>query len=193
MPGARKRFPASADDALATLYGAPGHLIRRCQQIAVAIFMDETKSFGLTPVQYAALVAVRARPAIDQTRLVKLIALDRSTIGSVVGRLEARGLIARRAGSVDRRTKLLHATRRGGALLDRIGDAVARAQIRILAPLAPAERVRFITMLARLVDINNTLSRAPLLPTSRARGARAKPIELCLPRSRRAKLAPGKS
>jgi len=163
MPGTRRRIP---DDALATLHGAPGHLIRRCQQIAVAIFMEETKSFGLTPVQYAALVAVRVQPGIDQTRLVRLVALDRSTIGSVVGRLEANGLIARRTGSADRRTKLLHPTRRGGALLDRIGAAVARAQTRILAPLAPAERARFMAMLARLVDINNALSRAPLHPAA---------------------------
>jgi DNA-binding MarR family transcriptional regulator len=155
-------MPAGADGALSALYGAPGHLIRRCQQIAVAIFMDETKGFDLTPVQYAALVAVRAQPGVDQTRLVKLIALDRSTIGKVVERLEAKRLIARRAGSVDRRTKLLYPTRRGSALLDGIGAAVARAQTRILAPLAPAERARFVAMLARLVDINNALSRAPL-------------------------------
>jgi DNA-binding MarR family transcriptional regulator len=162
MPAARKRAAADAEDALAALYGAPGHLIRRCQQIAVAIFMDETKAFDLTPVQYAALVAVRAQPGLDQTRLVKLVALDRSTIGNVVERLETKGLIARRTGSTDKRSKLLYPTHRGGAMLDAIGDAVARAQARILAPLAPAERARFMTMLARLVDLNNELSRAPL-------------------------------
>ncbi len=83
------------DDALAGLYAAAGHVIRRCQQIAVAVFMDETKGFSLTPVQYAALVVVRAPPGVDQTRLVELVALDRSTIGNVVERLEAKGLLAR--------------------------------------------------------------------------------------------------
>jgi DNA-binding MarR family transcriptional regulator len=166
MPAASKRRTVDAEDALAALYGAPGHLIRRCQQIAVAIFMDETKSFDLTPVQYAALVAVRAQPGVDQTRLVKLIALDRSTIGNVVERLEAKGLIARRTGNADKRTKRLYPTRQGGVLLDAIGAAVERAQQRILAPLAPAERVRFMEMLARLVDLNNALSRAPLQAVS---------------------------
>jgi len=87
---------SAAEDALRRLYGAPGHLIRRCQQIAVAIFMEETREFDLTPVQYAALVVVRAQPGVDQTRLVNLIALDRSTIGNVVTRLEAKKLIVRR-------------------------------------------------------------------------------------------------
>ena len=33
----------------------PGHCIRRLQQIAVAIFLQETQAYGITPVQYAAL------------------------------------------------------------------------------------------------------------------------------------------
>jgi DNA-binding MarR family transcriptional regulator len=160
--------PAPGDDATATelarLYAAPGHLIRRCQQIAVAIFVDETRDFDLTPVQYAALVVVRAQPGVDQTRLVNLIALDRSTIGSVVERLEAKGLILRQAGTEDRRTKRLYPTEAGITLLASVTEAVDRAQHRILAPLSAAERAQFLLMLARLVDINNAHSRAPLRP-----------------------------
>ena len=73
----------------------PGHLIRRAQQIAVAIFMDECAGFDLTPVQYAALAAIAANRDIDATRLSYLVALDRSTIGTVLERLEAKGLRAR--------------------------------------------------------------------------------------------------
>src|SRR5882724_10320385 len=39
------------------IYDQPGHLIRRLQQIAVALFMAETKEFDITPIQYAALLA----------------------------------------------------------------------------------------------------------------------------------------
>src|SRR5580693_7916546 len=35
----------------------PGHLIRRLQQIALALFLNETKAFGITPVQYSAMIA----------------------------------------------------------------------------------------------------------------------------------------
>jgi MarR family transcriptional regulator, lower aerobic nicotinate degradation pathway regulator len=158
------RAPGAAEGPLRQLYAAPGHLIRRCQQIAVAIFMEETREFDLTPVQYAALVVVRAQPGVDQTRLVNLIALDRSTIGNVVARLEAKKLIVRRPGTADKRTKRLYPTALGGTTLDAITGAVAAAQRRILTPLAPAERRQFMTMLARLVDINNVHSRAPLRP-----------------------------
>src|SRR5882724_3315861 len=84
------------------IFSRPGHLIRRLQQIAVAIFMTETKRFNITPVQYSALVAVEMHPGIDQTTLVNIIAFDRSTIGNVVGRLESKKWIKRAEGAQDR-------------------------------------------------------------------------------------------
>ncbi len=144
------------------LYAMPGHLVRRSQQIAVALFMEETAAFGMTPVQYAALVAIGEQPDIDASRLSQLIAFDRSTLGHVVARLEAKGLIQRKGGGEDRRVKRLRITRRGKALLDRIESAVERAQQRILAPLAPAERRDFMALLTKLVQVNNRYSRVPL-------------------------------
>jgi DNA-binding MarR family transcriptional regulator len=144
------------------LYAMPGHLVRRSQQIAVALFMEETAAFGVTPVQYAALVAIGEQLDIDASRLSQLIAFDRSTLGNVLARLEAKGLIQRRGGGEDRRVKRLRITRRGKALLDRIEAAVERAQQRILAPLAPAERRHFMALLTKLVQVNNRYSRVPL-------------------------------
>jgi DNA-binding MarR family transcriptional regulator len=146
----------------------PGHLIRRLQQIAVAIFMAETKKFDITPVQYSALLAVEMNSGIDQTTLVNMIALDRSTIGSVLSRLESKKWIKRVAGSDDRRTKRLTITPQGRKVLREIDASVASAQRLILAPLRPAERPVFMSMLKRLVRINNPLSRAPLRTTRRA-------------------------
>ena len=74
------------------VYTAPGYLFRRMQQIAVAIFVEECKAFDLTPVQYAALVAIHTHPGIDATRLSAVIAFDRSTLGNVIERLEAKAL-----------------------------------------------------------------------------------------------------
>ena len=80
------------------IYDKPGHLIRRLQQISLALFMDETKAFEITPVQYAALAAIDSHPGLDQTELCHLIAIDRSTVGDVVTRLERKKLIRRTAG-----------------------------------------------------------------------------------------------
>jgi DNA-binding MarR family transcriptional regulator len=150
--------------SLKPLYSKPGHLIRRLQQIAIAIFMEETSHFDITPVQYAALIAVREHPDIDVTRLSALIAFDRSTLGSVVERLEAKLLLERRSGRPDRRTKRLRVTAAGRKMLQEIEPAVQRAQRRMLAPIPQSERKHFIERLKQLVEINNVHSRAPMRP-----------------------------
>jgi|SRR5579862_334266 len=153
------------------LYAKPGHLIRRMQQIAVAIFMEECRDFDLTPVQYATLVAVSAYPGIDATRLSALIAFDRSTLGSVIGRLEGKKYIERRASADDSRVKLLHLTELGRKKLAAAAPAVDRAQQAMLAPLKPADRRNFMRLLAQLVDLNNDASRAPQQAINQPRGS----------------------
>ena len=140
----------------------PGHLIRRLQQISFALFLNEAKAFDVTPVQYAALVAINDHPGIDQTALCNMIAFDRSTIGGVVGRLQRKKLINRINGAHDRRTKSLHITPAGRRLIRDIAPAVRSTQRLILAPLKAGQRSAFMAMLKHLVHLNNAHSRAPL-------------------------------
>lgn len=144
------------------VYTAPGYLFRRMQQIAVAIFVEECREFDLTPVQYAALIAIHAHPGIDATRLSAVIAFDRSTLGNVIERIEAKGLIERNPSSEDKRIKLLFLTKAGAALIGDIKPAVDRAQARMLQPLKPVDRKTLMALLTQLVDLNNEASRVPL-------------------------------
>ena len=144
------------------VYAAPGYLFRRMQQIAVSIFMEECKAFDLTPVQYAALIAIHTHPGIDATRLSAVIAFDRSTLGSVIERLQAKDYIERKPAPEDKRIKLLYLTKPGAAILREIVPAVERAQARMLEPLKPADRKALMALLVQLVDLNNEASRVPL-------------------------------
>jgi DNA-binding MarR family transcriptional regulator len=146
---------------LEDLHVLPGHLIRRAQQIAVAIFIEECAAYDLTPVQFAALVAIRGSEGIDATRLSALVALDRSTLGNVLDRLETRGLVIRYASADDKRVKLLKISPSGRALVKRSQAAALRAQERILAPLQPKDRDTLMRLLSQLVELNNDASRAP--------------------------------
>lgn len=158
----RKPVDASAPITMDAVYAAPGYLFRRMQQIAVAIFVEECKAFDLTPVQYAALIAIHTHPGIDATRLSAVIAFDRSTLGSVIERLEAKNLIERKPAREDKRVKLLYLTRAGSILLQEIIPAVEKAQARMLQPLKPSDRDRLMALLTQLVDLNNEASRVPL-------------------------------
>lgn len=145
-----------------SLYDMPAHLIRRVHQISTALFAEECAGFDLTSVQYAALVAIKANPDVDATRLSALIAFDRSTIGGVLERLEAKGWVLRSPGPADKRVKLLRLTLEGERLLRRVEPAVKRVQQRLLEPLAPADRVSVLRLLARLAAVHNEVTPAPL-------------------------------
>ena len=130
---------------------APGHLIRRAHQLAVAIFMEETGSFDVTPVQFAILNALIDDPGEDQVTLAGKVAFDAATFGSVIGRLEVKGWVRREPHAHDRRRKLLWITAEGEHAARQMKRAVSRVQTRILGPLKAAERQQLTTLLRKLV------------------------------------------
>jgi len=130
---------------------APGHLIRRAHQVAVAIFMEEMGEFDTTPVQFAILNALIDDPGEDQVTLAGKVAFDAATFGSVIGRLESKGWVRREPDAADRRRKLLWVTPKGEQAALLMKRAVAKAQNRILGPLGAAERRQLVSLLGKLV------------------------------------------
>jgi DNA-binding MarR family transcriptional regulator len=130
---------------------APGHLIRRAHQIAVAVFSDVAGAHAVTPVQFAILNALQDQPAIDQVTLAQRVAFDAATIGSVIGRLERKGWLRREAADADRRRKLLWLTEEGERAAAAMGPVVALAQQRILEPLSDAEQQQLTALLDKLI------------------------------------------
>jgi DNA-binding MarR family transcriptional regulator len=126
---------------------APGHLLRRCQQRAVEIFMEEIGPTRLTPRQFALLLILAQRPGLTQTALVEETGIDRSTVGDMIDRLVGRGLVRRRRSGRDQRANTLAILPAGTAALTEALPAVERAQLRIMAPLPPATRQSFMAAL----------------------------------------------
>jgi DNA-binding MarR family transcriptional regulator len=146
----------------------PGHLARRFQQIAVAVFLAEVEQagFDLTPVQYAALAAISANSGIDQITLAGLIAYDRTTITGVIDRLVQKNLVVRAASHRDRRARVLTITNDGKKTLRAITPAVEAAQATMLRGLTAAEGKELMRLLRKAIAAGNELSRAPLRDTA---------------------------
>lgn len=130
---------------------APGFLIRRAHQVAVALFMEEAAAFDTTPVQFGLLNALLDAPGIDQVTLAERVALDVATAGSALGRLEAKGLVRRDADPADRRRRLIRVTNEGVRLISAMKRGAVQAQERMLARLPEAERDRFMELLTAFV------------------------------------------
>jgi len=106
------------------LLAAPGYVARRLHQAYVAAWVREVDAL-LTGPQFAVLTAVDAYPGVEQGSLARAVALDRSTMASIVRRLEDRGLITRVTPTADGRKRLLHLTEAGKDVLT-VADRKAR-------------------------------------------------------------------
>lgn len=130
-----------------------GHLIRRLHQQSTQIFAQRTQAagFDLTPVQFAALDAIDARPSTDQACVAEVIGYDRATIGGVIDRLEKKGWVRRVVNERDRRARELSLTDEGRRVLASLRPIVRDLQADILLPLAAADQARFIALARQAV------------------------------------------
>ena len=135
------------------LHETPGHLLRRAQQRAVDLFAQAVGERGLRPPQFALLLAAWQNPEANQSELVRITGIDRSTAADMITRLAGRGLIRRVRTEADGRANRLCVTAEGVAALEAAADRVARAQERIVAPIPVAQRAQFLKNLARIADL----------------------------------------
>ena len=138
----------------------------------MSLFLEETGALGITNTQYGILIVLKRQPGIDQISLAKLLGLDRSTTGMVLGKLEKAGLIGRCIGTHDRRRRNLALTRAGEHMLEQLAEPARRAQMRVLSPFTAEERTMFLALLEKFVGKFNGSTRVPL-EVHRAKGKRA--------------------
>ena len=131
----------------------PGHLIRRLHQVSTQVFLERVREagFDLTPVQFAALDALRDSPGIDQAGLAQAIGKDRATVGAVADRLEQKGLVVRAVSRRDKRARELTITAEGEAVIAAILPVVEQLQKEILPGLDATEYQQFIALATKAV------------------------------------------
>jgi MarR family transcriptional regulator, organic hydroperoxide resistance regulator len=102
-------------------------LLWRLMQANKPRFMALAQELGLAPMQLHALRLIEPGVEVPMSSLAGKLFCDASNVTGIVDRLEARGLIVRRAAEHDRRMKLLVLTAEG----DRVRSI---AQIQLTQP-----------------------------------------------------------
>jgi MarR family transcriptional regulator, lower aerobic nicotinate degradation pathway regulator len=125
---------------------APGHLIRRSEQLHGLHWARRVGS-TLTPSQYGVLSALAWNAPLDQGRAGDLASLDKSSTADIIARLIRRGLVAGTPDERDRRRKLLVLTDHARTVLDAVTPAVALVQRDLTAPLEDRQARRFADLL----------------------------------------------
>ena len=71
-------------------------------------FDQAARTFGMTRAQWMILARLNRQPGISQNELATICEVEPITVGRLVDRLEARGMVERRADPHDRRIRRLH-------------------------------------------------------------------------------------
>src|SRR5215475_609037 len=80
---------------------------------------------GMTRAQWVILIWLQRQPGLSQNELAALVEVEPITVGRLVDRLEARGLVERRPDPADRRIWRLHLKPEAQPMLKEIGNARA--------------------------------------------------------------------
>jgi DNA-binding MarR family transcriptional regulator len=84
-------------------------------------FDQQARACGMTRAQWVILARLERQPGISQNEMAAILEVEPITVGRLVDRLEAHGLVQRRADPADRRIRRLHVLPAAKPILDEIG------------------------------------------------------------------------
>lgn len=134
---------------LGLLPGLIGYQLRLAQRAIFADFADSVGDAGISPGLFGILVVIDANPGLTQQALANAAHLDRSSMVTVIDKLEHRGLVERHA--ADRRSNGLFLTAAGVTLLRSLRRKVARHERRVVQNLSEREREQLVSLLQRIL------------------------------------------
>jgi DNA-binding MarR family transcriptional regulator len=134
-----------------------GYLFRLAHQHFRAALEDELKDLGLSPQEYVVLSVFETRPELSTSDLARITEVTRQTMHTAVQRLEAVGLLKRRASN--QRTVLLQPTKRGLSHLKAATERVREVESAALAGLNRADERTVRTWLAQVAAMSTPLER----------------------------------
>ena len=153
--GATRAFGARPDNGQLPpppdLLAAPGYAARRLHHAYTAAWVRYVDPL-LTGPQFAVLCAVDAYPGVEQGSLARAVALDRSTMASIVRRLSERGLITRVTPADDGRKRLLHLTEDGERTLREAYQRARKLDELLMHSIDAAEQQDLLDRLNRLSE-----------------------------------------
>ena len=117
-----------------------GFLVHDVSRLRQAVFDQAMKPYGVTRAQWWALAQLTRhdpKGGMTQAELARLMELGKVATGAMVMRLEAAGLVSRRADASDRRLNRVFVTSRGSRVLERMIAVGRELNATLLSGLEP--------------------------------------------------------
>ncbi|MGD0192043.1 MAG: MarR family transcriptional regulator [Rhizomicrobium sp.] len=95
-------------------------------------FDQRARLNGMTRAQWVILARLDRQPGLSQNEMASILEVEPISVGRMIDRLEARGLVERRADPTDRRVRRLHLLPAAKPILDEISDQKELLNVEVL-------------------------------------------------------------
>jgi DNA-binding MarR family transcriptional regulator len=130
-------------------------------------FDQRARTYGMTRAQWIILARLDKQPAMSQNELATICEVEPISVGRLIDRLEARGMVERRADPNDRRIRRLHLLPAAQPILAKIAQAREAIDEDIREGLDDKLRA---TVVDALLHIKTKLTAEPAVPAAAAVG-----------------------
>ena len=127
-----------------------GFLLNDAARLMRKDFERRTRSLGLTRAQWQTLFHLHRNEGCNQATLADLLEVEPITLARLIDRLEASGLVERRADPNDRRARLLFLGERAHPLLGKLKTLGAETRQIALAGISEDEQTLLMTLLTKM-------------------------------------------
>ncbi len=127
-----------------------GFLLKDVSRRYVLRFEQRACSISLTLPQCKVLVRLENNQGISQAKLAELVDVDPMTIVRILDRMEADGLLERRADPADRRARCLYLTSKAKSLLKKIWHFADLTLAETFSGISAKDRDSFISLLGHM-------------------------------------------
>jgi MarR family transcriptional regulator for hemolysin len=127
-----------------------GFLLADVARLLTRNFDRRAQKVGLSRAQWQVLAWLKRNEGISQIKLADLLEISPMTLVRLIDRLEAHGLIERRADPADRRVYRLYLAQHAHPVLDQLWQLGAETRRQALPDISPAEEAVLIDILIRI-------------------------------------------
>lgn len=146
-----------------------GFLIHDTSRLRRTVMDQHLKPLGITRSQWWVLSQVHRDTGggFSQIELARLLDVGKVTLGGLIDRLEANGLVTRVPDALDRRAKRVKLSRKGRKLLERIENVSVEVHGRIMEGISAAEEDQLIAILTKMKHNLKAMDAVPASTTGR--------------------------
>ena len=124
-----------------------GFVISDLHRLITTAMDKELKALGLTRSQLRVVLYLTREEGLTQVRIAEDLEMGKVAVGGLLDRLEAKGLVERRAHPTDRRAMQIFLTAKAGALHKPILKSGAYVTNRMMAGISPTDQKRLVDLL----------------------------------------------